>query len=320
LRWPVRPADRCNGDLPGPPALCQPAWQARAVEPPAAAIEAFDGDRDSLEQLPGGQGGSWRAGSVVLKRCSPNGDASWLGPILSTLPANPSFRLACPVQASDGRWNVEGWEATEWLAGQHQAARWADALVTCRALHTALRPHVRECPAELARRPDNPWRVGDRAAWAEQPWSDVGDVASELLNTVGRQVKREWRGAPPQLIHGDIGLDNLLFADEAGLPPAVIDFSPYWRRAGFAAAVLVADATAWEDAPASLAAEFMIQQRRGRELLARAIVYGLVTGAQLWPTDGKRFAVEVAAYRRVAAALLARPRRTADDGAAGLGS
>ncbi len=33
-----------------------------------------------------------------------------------------------------------------------------------------------------------------------------------------------------------------------GQPPAVIDFSPYWRPAGFAVAVVVEDALSWTDA------------------------------------------------------------------------
>jgi fructosamine-3-kinase len=61
-------------------------------------------------------------------------------------------------------------------------------------------------------------------------------------------VERLWKllrplEQPSQLIHGDIS-GNILFATH--LEPVVIDFSPYWRPAGFAAAVLIADATVWE--------------------------------------------------------------------------
>jgi prepilin-type processing-associated H-X9-DG protein len=52
-----------------------------------------------------------------------------------------------------------------------------------------------------------------------------------------------------QLIHGDFG-GNVLFAD--GLPPAVIDFSPYWRPPELALGVVVADAIVWEGADLSL--------------------------------------------------------------------
>jgi hypothetical protein len=39
-----------------------------SAPPPAAVIAAFGGDPGDLARLAGGQGGSWRAGRVVLKR------------------------------------------------------------------------------------------------------------------------------------------------------------------------------------------------------------------------------------------------------------
>ena len=48
-----------------------------------------------------------------------------------------------------------------------------------------------------------------------------------------------------QVIHGDI-TGNMLSVPGGSL--AVIDFSPYWRPAAFAEAVLVIDAMMWEDA------------------------------------------------------------------------
>jgi hypothetical protein len=53
--------------------------------PPAAVIEAFSGDPGARQRLPGGQGGSWRVGSLVFKRSGPHSDASWLGPLLASL-------------------------------------------------------------------------------------------------------------------------------------------------------------------------------------------------------------------------------------------
>jgi uncharacterized protein (TIGR02569 family) len=270
--------------------------------PPTAVVEAFGGNPDALVPLSGGQGGSWRAGAVVVKRSGGHPEASWLGPILSALPANPAFRLARPVQAQGGAWTVNGWEAANWLAGAHQPGRWTDALAASQALHTALRHHVPTRPVALDRRPDNPWTRGDQVAWGERPADTVGP-ASDVLGDVGRFVEDVWRGAAPQLIHGDLGLGNLLFADDLGLPPAVIDFSPYWRPAGFALAVLVADAVAWQDAPAALGAQFINNQEHGRELLARAIIYRTVTCAHLWGSASDRFADEAAQYRKVAAIL-----------------
>jgi hypothetical protein len=52
------------------------------------------------------------------------------------------------------------------------------------------------------------------------------------------RLARVRRPLPPlreQLIHGDLNPDNTLIAP--GEPPAIIDMTPYWRPAGFAAAV-----------------------------------------------------------------------------------
>ena len=78
---------------------------------------------------------------------------------------------------------------------------------------------------------------------------------------------------PSQLIHGDLG-GNVLFAD--GEPPAVIDFSPYWRPAGLALAVAAVDALTWSGAdPAIL--DDLAGLPELDQLLARAHVGRLVT-------------------------------------------
>jgi hypothetical protein len=78
---------------------------------------------------------------------------------------------------------------------------------------------------------------------------------------------------PAQLIHGDLG-GNVLFAP--GEPPAVIDFSPYWRPAGLALAIAAVDALTWSGAdPAIL--DQLADQPELDQLLARAHVGRLVT-------------------------------------------
>ncbi|WP_327326924.1 hypothetical protein OG735_33755 [Streptomyces sp. NBC_01210] len=39
---------------------------------------------------------------------------------------------------------------------------------------------------------------------------------------------------------------------EPGLPPAIIDWPPYWRPAGWASAVVAVDALCWYEAEAAL--------------------------------------------------------------------
>jgi hypothetical protein len=60
------------------------------------------------------------------------------------------------------------------------------------------------------------------------------------------------------------------------LPPAIIDFSPYWRPVPFAAAVVVADALVWQGADASVLAAVRHIGNFGQYLL-RALIYRAVT-------------------------------------------
>lgn len=105
---------------------------------------------------------------------------------------------------------------------------------------------------------EDPWAIGDRFAWGEASFPELDDVLSAL----------EPVDAPSQLIHGDL-IGNVLFQDE--LPPAIVDFAPYWRPTEFASAVVVADALSWEGAPDELAHVVHPQY------LLRALVYRAVT-------------------------------------------
>ena len=85
------------------------------------------------EALAGGEGRSWRAADLVVKPCDDAVEWAWLGEHLPTV-REDGFRLALPVQAGDGRWTVEGWCATTWLAGDHASDRWVDVLGVSRCL------------------------------------------------------------------------------------------------------------------------------------------------------------------------------------------
>lgn len=115
--------------------------------------------------------------------------------------------------------------------------RWGEKLAVCDAFHRALGGLPQ--PSFFDARRD-PWARADRLTW--------GTVLPKVHAWLRDPVERLWKllrplELPSQLIHGDIS-GNILFA--TGLEPAVIDFSPYWRPAGFAAAVLIADAAVWE--------------------------------------------------------------------------
>ena len=112
-------------------------------------------------------------------------------------------------------------------------------------------------------------------AWGDRdPGSVLADVPEPLSGQL-RSLLAALRPVrlQPQLVHGDLG-GNVLFA--AGEPPAVIDFSPYWRPAGLALAVAAVDALMWSGADPGILDELAGQPELD-QLLARALVYRLVT-------------------------------------------
>jgi uncharacterized protein (TIGR02569 family) len=221
--------------------LLHPLFVARRP-PPSEVINAFGVAGEPLLPLEGGQGSSWRAGNLVLKPLDRSvAELEWQAEVLASLSCD-GFRVARPRRARDGSLVVDGWCAEGALVGRHETGRWAEIIAVGRRFHAALVAIAR--PAFIARRSD-PWAVGDRVAWGEQPAADFHDVKHlPRLSAALRPLD-----APSQLVHGDL-TGNVLFDEH--LPPAVIDFSPYWRPAPFASAIVVADALVWEGADESI--------------------------------------------------------------------
>src|SRR5690606_19565516 len=113
----------------------------------------------------------------------------------------------------------------------------------CRAFHAALRSVAK--PAFLDTR-NTPFARADRIAWGEES----ATFHPRLAPLVQRlQALMQPVDLPGQVIHGDI-TENVLF--EPGRAPAVIDFSPYWRPAAYAQAIVVVDALDWYGADESI--------------------------------------------------------------------
>jgi Phosphotransferase enzyme family len=277
---------------------------------PGPDVLAAFGARADPVPLPGGEGTAWRAGEVVLKPAGDPRVARWtadlyqdLDPLGSpTARRDPGFRVPRPLRtiagdrvagdrvagdraAGDraaGDWVAGdpvtgGWVAWQWLPGE--PASWAGVspfwprlIAASRAFHAALAG--RPAPPWLGR-DGSPWTAGDQVAWGERDPESVlaaapGSLAGQLRRLLAalRPVR-----LPSQLIHGDLG-GNVLFAGAS--PPAVIDFSPYWRPAGLALAVAAVDALMWGGASPAALGELDGQPELD-QLLARALVYRLVT-------------------------------------------
>ena len=249
-------------------------------------------DDDLLVPLTGGQGHTWRATDVVLRPVDDKAEAEWVASVFETLD-DVGFRVGRPVAGAAGSFVENGWTAWTFVEGRHDFAphRWDDVLRVGRDFHAAM-AHV-AFPPFLDRR-ESPWAEGDRAAWGEVDLRvdhvDLAPLVERLVDGL-RPVN-----LPRQVIHGDLG-GNVLFAD--GLPPAVIDFSPYHRPVEFALAVVVNDALAWYEAPASIV-DALDDVADLDQLLRRAAIYRLVTADRLAADRPAVAASHARQHRRVA--------------------
>ena len=232
--------------------------------PPPHVVAAF-GATASPEPLAGGEGTAWLCGDLVLKPRPWSMSAEeldWQGELFDSLCCD-GFRVPRL------RGLIDGWCAWDWVEGRHREAAWPDVISAGERFHAALAAVPR--PSFIERRTDH-WAVGDRVAW--------GEIPAESFRHV-KHVPRLLEALDPvdmsdsQLVHGDL-TGNVLFAD--ALPPAIIDFSPYWRPTAFASAVVVGDALVWEGADESLlgavdhVADFP-------QFLLRALIYRAVVDA-----------------------------------------
>ena len=235
--------------------------------PPPSVLAAFGVAGSRPVALGGGQGMSWFAGEVVFKPADVElEELAWQAQVFAQIPST-GFRLARPRRAADGSLCVDGWCATDYVSGTHEARRWPEIIAVGERFHAALREIPR--PSFLDQR-TSPWAISDRVAWGEIPASEFPHVRHlpELLSVL-RPVT-----APSQLIHGDL-TGNVLFGSSQ--PPAIIDFSPYWRPTAYASAIVIADALVWEGAGRQVL-DAVTHIGDFGQYLARALIFRAVTG------------------------------------------
>ena len=236
------------------------------LSPPSAVLAAFGAAGSRPVPLGGGQGRSWLAGDVVIKPAEADlEELTWQDLIFSQM-SSAGLRLARPRRAADGSLLVDGWCATEHVTGTHQPGRWPEIIVVGERFHAALRGIPR--PSFLDQRASR-WAISDRVAWGEIPASEFPYVRHlPGLVSALRPVT-----AASQLIHGDL-TGNVLF--DRLQPPAIIDFSPYWRPTAYASAIVVADALVWEGADRKVLDAVTHIDEFG-QYLVRALIFRAVT-------------------------------------------
>lgn len=261
-------------------------------------LDAFGASEPSV-LLPGGERRTYAAGSLVLKPVADPQSAAWCAELCRDIEGE-GFRVPPPVATRSGEWTVDGWAAWQWVEGEHAEGRWRAVFDVARAFHRALEGVSR--PDFLDRRSD-PWWVGAQVAWGERE-PDVAEAVAELIAPLLDRLLAARRPVEltSQVIHSDIG-GNVLFAE--GLPPAVIDFSPMYRPAGFSLAIAAFDAIGWGNADRSVLS-LLADVEQLDQLLVRAAIFRLIAAAELFRDAPGTLADGIEAYERTVELILDR--------------
>ncbi len=257
------------------------AW--RRAGPTRRVVDAFEIRIDGLRRLPGGIGNTWTDGRLVLKPVGCPPEHAWVCDVYAAWAA-PDVRVPEPVRPAgtdderpaaesraEGRsadgWSVDGWGAHVFVSGRD--ADLMREINRVREASDAFHDAVKDLPRpEFMDARDDPWAFGDRLAWeGAEPIGD--DETLELIDRLRGHLAPVSGAA--QAIHGDI-LPNVLVADP--LPPAVIDWPPYFRPAALGNAVAVTDAVTFRAAPLSLLDDW-VSGDDWNQLLVRALLYRL---------------------------------------------
>jgi uncharacterized protein (TIGR02569 family) len=255
---------------------------------PSVDVQRAFGASGIIERFASGEGSTFRVGDRVLKPAADAHEAEWVGDVLDDITEN-GFRLARPVRSSDGAWVYDGWTAWEWIEGLATTERWEDIITAGRRFHRALHDVPR--PDFLSQR-THQWSIGDRVAFGEQHVSipaPIDEQVQLLLRPLGESKLAS------QVVHGDLTENVLIAVDH---PPAIIDFSPYYRPVGYASAIVAVDAVVWFGAPLTIIDSIGPAEAR-MELLARALIFRLVATALHAVDDTDRLRAQAHAHSRL---------------------
>jgi uncharacterized protein (TIGR02569 family) len=234
--------------------------------PPSKEVLEKFGITEEAALLSGGQRTTFKAGNFILKPTASEEYVSWVANVFENIKQD-GFRVAKYVKSSNGRYVVDGWICQEYLLGEHDHAktRWQEIIELCKVFHSALAEFLEPnfSKSDFLGKGNDPWSMADKMAWGEIPreyYPQLKEPIEKLLSVL-KPVN-----LPNQIIHGDFG-GNVLF--HPSLPPAVIDFSPYWRPAELASAVIIVNAISLENAPLSIL-DYVEDVKEINQMLVRA--------------------------------------------------
>ena len=221
------------------------------------------GSNNTPKLLKGGQGETYRAGEIVLKPAPQNKEELlWSINLLNNL-NNKKFRTVKYIKARNDSWVFKGWVAYKYIEGKHRNKNIEDICNVAVDFHKAIKSILK--PTFLDARKDA-WAMADKMAWGELPLPLYFQPTKDILTKL--QNKRKKLNLKNQIIHGDIS-GNILFNKKHS--PTIIDFSPYWRPANFAMAVVFVDAIVWNGVNKNKIKKFQ-NIKHFEQLIIRALI------------------------------------------------
>lgn len=259
-------------------------------EPSQRVLHAFGLDGGDMRRLPGGEEVSVFGGGIALKRVQSPEVSRWSQALLSDAQPSDGFRLPNPIRTDDGKWNVDGWIATEYIDGLTSLRDDPAQIVQVgERLSDVLTEAQRGDSLPVIQRRDR-WAQADRFVWEEalvELTAEAADLAARLRTRMSNHRYT------PAVVHGD--LSGNVFVDPSGVP-VVLDFTPYIRPKTYASAIVVADNLLWYNGAPTLAR--LIDH--DDDSLARALLFRLAS-EQL--ASNPRHGANLADYHRTLASL-----------------
>ncbi len=113
-----------------------------AMKPPSVDILQAFGAKIPPRSIAGGQGQNYHSGNTILKPAKDDEETNWVAEFYLAVECE-GFQLPRPIRATQGRFVYQGWQAWEYVEGEHEKGRWGETIEICVRFHQAVAKYPR---------------------------------------------------------------------------------------------------------------------------------------------------------------------------------
>lgn len=238
--------------------------------------------------LIGGQGDSTKFKNKVLKKVGDIKNQQFLSEVIDQIiPKN--YRLSKPIKSINNNY-IEGFYCvSEYEKGEHNFSDYRKFLNVSIDLHKDLN----EIKIQKFPKFNDPWSISHRVLFNKESLpTTIKKEMKDIIESLLKKLKP--LNLPHQLIHTDLA-GNILFDDKLG--PLVIDFSPAYAPVEYAISIMICDLITWHGIDISIIDNLL--QAFSYETLRYAILFRILTAAQLHKENVEKFILEWEAYKPI---------------------